>query len=359
MLIFGGSLGHNDVWELAFSGGPVWNQLFPLGTPPAERGGHTAIYDPVRERMIVFGGWDGLEARNDTWALSLAGTPVWTEILPAGPLPPGRQRHAAVYDPVGDRMLVFGGVGDGVDDGVWSLSLGGSPTWTKLALAGSSPKGRSGAAAVYDAPRHRMVLVSGYDGAVRGDAWALDLAASSGSLVRLESAQARPDEVRVTWCLDTAPGFGATIYRDDGAGWTGLAQGVSDAARRVVCEDRGVVPGERYGYRLGVVVDGVEELGGEVWVDVPRVTGLALRGLAPNPAAQELTVAFTLASDAPARLELLDLSGRRVLDAAVPSPRPGDATLSLGSVSRVPIGLYLLRLSQGGKSVSTRACVLR
>jgi hypothetical protein len=40
---------------------------------------HSAIYDPVRDRMVVFGGFDGLgNLHNDVWVLSLAGAPTWS-----------------------------------------------------------------------------------------------------------------------------------------------------------------------------------------------------------------------------------------------------------------------------------------
>ena len=51
---------------------------------------HTAIYDPVRDRMVVFGGYDGNGNRNDVWALSLSGSPAWSELTPAGSLPSAR-----------------------------------------------------------------------------------------------------------------------------------------------------------------------------------------------------------------------------------------------------------------------------
>lgn len=50
------------------------------GVPPSQRFGHTAIFDPARDRMVVFGGWDGASL-NDVWALSLAGEPGVDERL--------------------------------------------------------------------------------------------------------------------------------------------------------------------------------------------------------------------------------------------------------------------------------------
>src|SRR5262252_9850459 len=115
MLVFEGS--STDVWELSLAGNPSWTRLTPAGTPPSERSGQTAIYDPVRDRMVVFGGYyyDGADnLLHDVWALSLAGIPTWTQLTPVGAAPGGRWGHTAIYDPVRDRMVVFGGNSEGV-----------------------------------------------------------------------------------------------------------------------------------------------------------------------------------------------------------------------------------------------------
>ena len=80
--------------------------------PPA-RSGHAVVYDPLRDRRLVFGGTEGSVRRDDVWALSLAGPPSWDEIAPLGTPPSPRTEHAAIYDPVNDRMLVFGGTSPG------------------------------------------------------------------------------------------------------------------------------------------------------------------------------------------------------------------------------------------------------
>ena len=110
---------------------------------PTARFCHTAIYDPVRDRMVVFGGYDG-GYRNDVWALSLAGSPAWSELAPGGTPPSARDAHTAIYDPVRDRMVVFGGYdGASLRNDVWALSLSGSPAWSELAPAGTPPVARS------------------------------------------------------------------------------------------------------------------------------------------------------------------------------------------------------------------------
>jgi hypothetical protein len=183
MIVFGGFDGlyyHNDVWALSLAGTPAWTEIVPTGTPPSARSEHTAVYDPARNRMVVFGGTDGLFSYPDAiWALSLAGSPAWTQLAPTGTPPSGREGHTAVYDPVRDRMIVFGGYhGSSYHNDVWALSLAGTPTWTQLAPAGTPPSARSAHTAVYDPVRDRMVVFGGDDGYSFNDVWALSLAES-------------------------------------------------------------------------------------------------------------------------------------------------------------------------------------
>ena len=116
LIMFAGSAGSplNDVWVAPTSGESLWTRIVPLGTPPAPRLYPSGIYDPVRDRLVIFGGYSlsGSSAvyHNDVWALSLSGTPTWSEITPSvGSSPATRYGQSATYDPVSDRMIVFGG----------------------------------------------------------------------------------------------------------------------------------------------------------------------------------------------------------------------------------------------------------
>jgi hypothetical protein len=181
MTVFGGSncsLGSpqyfNDVWVLSnangLGGNPVWTQLTPSGGPSARQGA-TAAYDPNSNRMIVFGGYNNLPF-SEVWVLSNAngtgGTPVWTQLAPGGTIPPPRDFQSTVYDPVSNRMVVFGGidVGQLLND-TWTLSfangLGGTPSWSSEAPSPSIPTGEA-RTAVYDATGNRMIVFGGLTG---------------------------------------------------------------------------------------------------------------------------------------------------------------------------------------------------
>lgn len=77
MLIFGGGANYpigNELWSLTLTGAPTWSLLAPSGLPPWERQLAGAVYDPVRDRMLVYGGFNGVYYMNDVWAYSPGST---------------------------------------------------------------------------------------------------------------------------------------------------------------------------------------------------------------------------------------------------------------------------------------------
>jgi hypothetical protein len=177
MIIFGGTDGadHNDVWALTLSGTPTWSQLAPTGALPPVREAATAVYDPVRDRMIVYGGRNTAPL-GDVWALDLSGSTGWTQLSAGGQLPPSRADHVAIYDPNGDRMIVSGGASSVFLGDSWSLSLSGALAWSRITSA-AAPPARRGAVAIYDPVAHRMLLLGGESASgYLADAWALSLA---------------------------------------------------------------------------------------------------------------------------------------------------------------------------------------
>ena len=180
-VIFGGIGGTdylNDTWALSLDDPPRWTRLEPSGDPPAARSDHTAVYDPVRNRMIVHGGF-AHDFYYDTWALSLTDPPAWTQLSASGPGGPGR---SLVHDPVEDRLLVFGGgahpiYGYPPTNDTWAYPLGVAGAWTQLTPAGTLPPVRGGHTAVYDAGRRRMLVFAGSDasGQSLNDTWELSL----------------------------------------------------------------------------------------------------------------------------------------------------------------------------------------
>ena len=125
--------------------GTSWTELHP-----PTRLGHAAIYDAVRDRMLVFGGRQGCILHDEVLALALSGAPEWTEVATQGEGPSGRLGHSGIYDPVRDRFLVFGGHDGAFRNDVWALSLTGTPSWSLINAEGAPPSPRQGHSAVYD-----------------------------------------------------------------------------------------------------------------------------------------------------------------------------------------------------------------
>jgi hypothetical protein len=113
-------------------------------------------------------------------------------------------------------------------------------------------------------------------------------------------------------------------------------------------------------YAQRVLADGT--LGSPVGVsDEPApALAFALDPVRPNPSrGGALTVRFTLASEAAASLELLDIAGRRIAVREVGSLGAGRHTFDLGQGQPLAPGLYLVRLRQGASTRVTRVAVLR
>ncbi len=180
MLLFGGLVGStlkNDVWALDLAGPLNWIPLSPAGSLPPARWSHCSVYDPARDRMLVYGGRSATGTLGDVRALSLSGTPTWSAISPSGTTPSSREGASMIYDPIRDRLVLFGGASTSFEENdTWALSLAGVPAWTRLTTSGVLPVARYRHAAVYDSRRDRMVISGGHDmGLGYGDVWALPL----------------------------------------------------------------------------------------------------------------------------------------------------------------------------------------
>lgn len=108
-----GSLLNNETWSLT-PALPSWNQLFFSGTPTF-RMGHSGVYDAANRRMVIFAGTTStvpVMVANDLWAMRLDVTPSWSILTAGGGPPTARTGHTAVYDSVHNRMIIYGGFDD-------------------------------------------------------------------------------------------------------------------------------------------------------------------------------------------------------------------------------------------------------
>jgi hypothetical protein len=342
MLVFSGS--SNETWALALGGSPAWTQIVASNPPPA-RTFASAIYDPPRHRMILFGGLVGGVPANEVWALALAEPASWTLLSPSGTPPAGRSGHGAIYDPAGDRMIVFGGSTPAPSNETWALTLGGSPAWAPIA-AGTPPSARTSMVVVPDLRRNRMIVFGGRNDHPNDpclqDAWSLSLDGTP------------------QWNV-LAPEGGLPAARS-------LAAGVYDALRDRVL----VYGGELWHFppccgqehrkfndwwQLGfggpvVAVNGAPERPGAVELATPW----------PNPASRSVDFGFRLPGAAAVRLAVYDLAGRCLRTLVDTRLEAGEHRarwdLAAASGSRMPAGVYLAALDVGGRRSTRKVAVL-
>jgi hypothetical protein len=160
----------HDVWRFNDQA-ETWTDVSP-GTGPGERCLHAACYDPIRHRMIMYAGQNNFGALDDLWALDLY-TNTWTDLTPVVK-PSGRYFTSLVYDAANHRVTVFGGqTALGRVNEVWVYDLW-TNEWTQLSPSGTPPTVRYGSAGIYDGANDRMIVFGGFDGSVRNDVWAIE-----------------------------------------------------------------------------------------------------------------------------------------------------------------------------------------
>jgi hypothetical protein len=135
----------------------TWTQLNPSNHPSA-RDSMVMVYDPVSQKTILFGGWDGSKHLNDTWTFDGKN---WREIHVMCP-PPARAGAGAVYDSQLKRVVLFGGFNGHYLDDTW-LWNGATSTWTKTTPA-DRPPAETGPMLFPDPLNGRADEFGGYDG---------------------------------------------------------------------------------------------------------------------------------------------------------------------------------------------------
>ncbi|HEV2105614.1 MAG TPA: T9SS type A sorting domain-containing protein, partial [Candidatus Eisenbacteria bacterium] len=329
--------------------GANWSEILNLSLARMK---HTAIYDPTLHRMVVFGGnidESTEQLVNDAWELSLGtpGTEAWTQLTPAGTAPTVREDHAAAFDPVQDRMIVFGGHttgGGGMDlNDTWMLSF---DTTAPGAISDLNFKSVASTAVTL------KWTATGDDGttgtACHDDVrWSTNPITDDASFAAATQAPNAPAP-SAAGAQDTLKISG--LPRNV---WLYFALKVSDEAGNTSALSNVPCVMLATPYKL---CDG----GFAMRPVAPEAAVFALDAIHPNPAPGRTTVEFRLPSADPATLELIDLAGRQVWQAEVGGMGGGSHVLEVGGRDHVLApGFYLVRLRGVRGSVSRSVVITR
>jgi N-acetylneuraminic acid mutarotase len=157
---------------------------------PSPRFGHRMVYDPVNERILLFGGvlWeDRYTFYDDLWSYDYS-TDTWTEFEDvSGPM--GRFNFMMIYLSVHHQLFLFGGfsAADRISD-TWIYDITDN-RWTQL-RTDNSPSPRSDGALVYDPVNDVVILHDGYcaNDSHRQDTWVFDFESIEWTLMDPEES---------------------------------------------------------------------------------------------------------------------------------------------------------------------------
>jgi hypothetical protein len=141
----------------------TWNGTnWTLKSPAANPGllaHHAMAWDPVRQEVILFGGYNGTAAVGGTWAWN--GT-TWTNKAPAAS-PGATYHHVMAWDAARQEMVLFGGYRTPANVPHNETWVWNGATWTQKTPA-TSPSSRYSHCMAYDATRQEVVMFGGYNG---------------------------------------------------------------------------------------------------------------------------------------------------------------------------------------------------
>ncbi|MCB9539946.1 MAG: hypothetical protein H6704_27350 [Myxococcales bacterium] len=175
-----------DLWRFDVAT-RTWTEVVPSGDrQPSGRYNHAMAFDSTRNQIVVWGGNSSSSGAtptvlDDMWIFDVASS-EWRFVVQQGDKPSRRMWNSAIYDPVEDAVVMFGG-GDETAfsntaryfSDLWSYDREAG-AWTRLHAGGAgAPPGRFWQGFVYDPVDGRYLVLGGHDDQVLGnsnDAWA-------------------------------------------------------------------------------------------------------------------------------------------------------------------------------------------
>lgn len=177
----------------------------------------------------------------------------------------------------------------------------------------------------------------------------------------LVSADATSSGVDLEWYAPGPVSGDCTVERrQPGMSWESIGDASPDGTERIRFQDKRVVPGADYAYRIAYNLAGTSLRSAETWVHIPDSAHFALAGATPNPAsAQGVHVSFSIPVASPMRLEMFDIAGRLVGSRELRSLAAGSHTVRWDPLPSTGAGLYWLRLTQGARTATARVVITR
>lgn len=138
---------NGNTWQLRDTNGPLGCVY------------HAMAYDRARQRTVLYGGaacWSSGCGAVPTWTWEWDGQ-SWTRVSTNGP--PRRLSHAMAYDEARGRVVLFGGVDNGLMRGYSDTWTWDGTNWMEMPVAG--PGYRTEHSMTYDFERQTVVLFGG------------------------------------------------------------------------------------------------------------------------------------------------------------------------------------------------------
>jgi hypothetical protein len=204
-------------------------------------------------------------------------------------------------------------------------------------------------------------IVTWADAALGATGQFLSSANASRSGPRLLRVSASPGRARITWSVGARGHREFQVERQVGEeDWTRFGTAAVGDSFLVRVDDRSAPEGRRVAYRLVVETTDVLMLFDEVVLEIPRapvvLTLHFARALRGEPGIQ---VAFALPRGPEARLELMDVAGRRVAEQPLGGLEPGEQQVRFRLPGRLAAGVYFVRLIQGREVRNAKVVYLR
>ncbi len=166
---FSSAVVSGETWEW---NGYAWKKLAPATT--VYRYGHSLVFDTTDNTLLMFGGRDGGEAYSNS-VYQWNGTDWSLRSVAGGSTPGARMYHSAAYDSVRNRMVIFGGM-DNAGNYTRQLYEWDNATRWWYYQTNSTIEARIHAGMTYDPVKQRIIVFGGEESGAfyytgYGDTW--------------------------------------------------------------------------------------------------------------------------------------------------------------------------------------------